>query len=89
MRLLLAENGYLALTTTRTGDTQSSAEIDTAKNIFYGSLRIIAQISSPPGAVAGIFTYADGNNEADIEILTDESTNIIQSVSFIDYKIRH
>ena len=71
----------MSLVTTRTGTTQSSAELDTAKNILYASFRVTAQVISPPGAVAGIFTYADDTNEADIEILTNEPTNTIQFVS--------
>ena len=81
--MFYTENGYMSLVTTHTGDTQSSAEIDTAKNIMYGSFRVTAQVLSPAGAVAGIFTYADDSNEADIEMLTDESTHTIQFVSLL------
>lgn len=36
-----------------------------------------ARVSGDPGAVAGIFTYADDTNEADIEILTEDGMDML------------
>ncbi|KAL9119871.1 MAG: hypothetical protein Q9187_003574 [Circinaria calcarea] len=67
---------HLTLRTVRLPAFQSIAEVDTvATNIYYASIRIRARVAGSPGAVAGLFTFADDTNESDIEILTrDVST---------------
>ena len=47
------------------------AEISTAeKNILYGSVRTMMQISSVSGTVSGAFFYKSDSQEADIEVIT-------------------
>ena len=66
-------SSFLRLTTTRTGNTQSTAELASAdKNILYGSFRVRARVTGASGAVASIFTYLDSNNEVDWEVLTQD-----------------
>lgn len=61
----------MTLRTQRLPAFQSVAELDSiATNIYYASIRIRARIAGSPGAVAGLFTYADDTDESDIEILT-------------------
>jgi beta-glucanase (GH16 family) len=64
---------YLTLRTTRLPTFQSTAEIENEqKNLLHASLRFRARITGAPGAVAGLFTFFDDNNESDIEILTSD-----------------
>ena len=63
---------HLTLRTTRLAGFQSAAEIDSIPgNYMHASIRAKARVRGSPGAVAGIFTYADDDNESDIEILTN------------------
>ncbi|MCJ1354894.1 MAG: hypothetical protein MMC33_004884 [Icmadophila ericetorum] len=64
---------HLTLRSTRLTDFQSIAEIDSVPGDYmHASIRVKARIVGSPGAVAGIFTYADDDNESDIEILTND-----------------
>lgn len=72
---------HLTLRTTRLPTFQSVSEIENQeKNLLHASLRFRARILSPDsnstlpaaGAVAGLFTFVDDNNESDIEILTTD-----------------
>jgi beta-glucanase (GH16 family) len=71
-----AASTYLTLRTNRQPDFQSAAEIENEqKNLYHASIRFLARVTGDPGAVVGLFTYADEKDEADIEILTaDPST---------------
>ena len=49
------------------------AELDTTNSSFqHTSIRVRGRISGDAGAVAGIFLYADDDDESDIEILTSD-----------------
>lgn len=66
-------SNYVVLRTVRMKNFQSIAEIDNnQKNLMHASLRFRARVRGAPGAVAGLFTYFDDNNESDIEILTSD-----------------
>lgn len=70
---------YLTLRTTRGDDFQSSAEIENLqKNLKHVSMRVSARVVGDKGAVAGFFTFYDDDNESDIEILTDDPTDVIR-----------
>lgn len=45
---------------------------------MYASVRIRARVYGAPGAVAGLFIYANGRNESDIEILTRDDESVIR-----------
>ncbi|KAI9775524.1 MAG: hypothetical protein M1839_001065 [Geoglossum umbratile] len=65
---------HLTLRTSRQSTFQSTSEIEgTQKNLLYASIRMRARVQGASGAVAGLFTYLDDENEGDIEILTRES----------------
>jgi hypothetical protein len=50
------------------------SEIENAqKNLLHASLRFRARVIGSSGAVAGLFTFVDDNNESDIEILTSDA----------------
>ncbi|KAL4881692.1 concanavalin A-like lectin/glucanase domain-containing protein [Aspergillus karnatakaensis] len=70
---------HLILRATRSDSFVSSGEIDTTlNNILHASINVRARIVGDPGACAGIFTYFNGENESDIEVLTHDPTNIIR-----------
>ncbi|KAE9989914.1 hypothetical protein EG327_002101 [Venturia inaequalis] len=73
-------NSYLTLSTTRsTPLDQPSGEITyTEHNITHASIRVFSRIHGSPGAIAGIFTYKNDTQEADIEIFTRAPANKIQ-----------
>ena len=71
---------YLTLRSTRLSNFQSAGEIDTSfTNIFYASIRINARVRGSSGAVAGLFLFADDQNESDIEILTRDPTSVFRA----------
>lgn len=78
-----SENGsYVTLRTTRLEDFQSAAEVENLqKNMLHASMRIYGRVRGAKGAVAGFFTFADDDNETDVEILTSDSENTIRYVS--------
>ncbi|KAL4863692.1 hypothetical protein BDV12DRAFT_177194 [Aspergillus spectabilis] len=70
---------HLILRATRNDNFVSSGEIDTKlSNILHASINVRARVRGDAGACAGIFTYFNGENESDIEILTRDPTNIIR-----------
>ncbi|KAJ4353258.1 uncharacterized protein N0V89_004985 [Didymosphaeria variabile] len=70
---------YLTLRTTRGDGFQSASEIENLqKNVMHVSMRMSARVVGDKGAVAGFFTFYDDNNESDIEILTDDPTDVIR-----------
>ncbi|KAF2255706.1 glycoside hydrolase family 16 protein [Trematosphaeria pertusa] len=70
---------WLTLRTTRLEDFQSAAEIENEqKNVMHVSMRMYAKVTGSKGAVAGFFTFFDDTNESDIEILTDDPTDVIR-----------
>ncbi|PSN72690.1 concanavalin A-like lectin/glucanase [Corynespora cassiicola Philippines] len=70
---------YLTLRTSRLEDFQSAGEIENMqKNLKHVSMRMHARVVGAKGAVAGFFTFFDDDNESDIEILTDDPTNVIR-----------
>jgi hypothetical protein len=70
---------YLTLRTTRLDDFSSAAEIESEQqNVLFCSMRMYARVSGAKGAVAGFFTFFDDENETDIEILTDDTTDTIR-----------
>lgn len=70
---------YLTLRTTRSDGFQSAAEIENLqKNVMHASMRVSARVVGDKGAVAGFFTFYDDDNESDIEILTDDPTDVIR-----------
>jgi len=70
---------YLTLRTTRLDDFQSAAEIENLqKNLLHASLRVRARVRGASGAVAGFFTFADDDNESDIEILTRDEVDMVR-----------
>ena len=48
-------------------------------NIYYASIRIYARVRGSSGAVAGLFTFADNENESDIEVLTRDPTSVFRA----------
>jgi beta-glucanase (GH16 family) len=68
----------MVMRTHRFDQFHSSAEIESVvQNILYASIRVRARVYGASGAVAGFFTYRNGRNESDIEILTrDDPTEI-------------
>jgi beta-glucanase (GH16 family) len=75
-----AENAttHLTLRATRLNSFVSTAEVESLQqNLMFASLRLRARVRGTTGAVAGMFTYFDDNNESDIEILTrDPNTEV-------------
>lgn len=70
---------YLTLRTTRGDGFQSAAEIENLqKNVMHASMRVSARVVGDKGAVAGFFTFYDDDNESDIEILTEDPTDVIR-----------
>ncbi|KAL4786926.1 concanavalin A-like lectin/glucanase domain-containing protein [Aspergillus varians] len=70
---------HLVLRAYRNSDFVSSGEIDTKiANIFHASITVRARVRGDSGTCAGIFTYFDGENESDIEILTRDPTNHVR-----------
>ena len=67
-----SEGTAISLLTTRENATsQTAAELEfVATNITHGSFSVMARVMGDPGAVAGIFTYANDTQETDIELLT-------------------
>ncbi|KAF2430512.1 concanavalin A-like lectin/glucanase [Tothia fuscella] len=62
---------HLTLRTTRLPTFQSTSELENQqKNLLHATLRFRARVRGASGAVAGLFTFYDDNNESDIEILT-------------------
>ena len=71
-------DGAMTLTTKNTGSgLQQSADIYSKTSMLYGSFRMSAKITGDAGAVAGFFVYLDADNEADIELLTNEASDQI------------
>ncbi|CCG81709.1 putative Endo-1,3(4)-beta-glucanase [Taphrina deformans PYCC 5710] len=57
------------------GGAVQSGQITTIRSdILYGSFRSTFMVTGGSGACAGFFSYADDENENDIEVLTDEGT---------------
>jgi hypothetical protein len=70
---------YLTLRTSRLEEFQSAAEIENLqKNLMHASVRMSGRVIGSKGAVAGFFTYFDDTNESDIEILTDDTPDVIR-----------
>ncbi|KAF2691209.1 glycoside hydrolase family 16 protein [Lentithecium fluviatile CBS 122367] len=70
---------YLTLRTSRLDDFQSAGEIENLqKNLMHASMRMSGRVIGSKGAVAGFFTFFDDTNESDIEILTDDATDVIR-----------
>ncbi|KAF2790207.1 glycoside hydrolase family 16 protein [Melanomma pulvis-pyrius CBS 109.77] len=70
---------YLTLRTSRLDDFQSAGEIENEqKNLMHCSMRMYGRVSGSKGAVAGFFTFYDDDNESDIEILTNDATDVIR-----------
>ncbi|KAF2463309.1 concanavalin A-like lectin/glucanase [Lindgomyces ingoldianus] len=70
---------YLTLRTSRLESFQSAAEIENEqKNVLHCSMRMYARVLGSAGAVAGFFTFFDDTNETDIEILTDDPTDMVR-----------
>lgn len=70
---------FLTLRTSRLDNFQSAAEIENEqKNLMHVSMRMYARVVGSKGACAGFFTFFDDTNESDIEILTDDSTDVIR-----------
>ncbi|KAF2735505.1 concanavalin A-like lectin/glucanase [Polyplosphaeria fusca] len=70
---------FLTLRTSRLDDFQSAAEIENEqKNLKHCSMRMMARVVGSKGACAGFFTYFDDTNESDVEILTDDPTDMIR-----------
>jgi hypothetical protein len=69
-----AASTYLTLRTQRQSAFQSTSEVEnTQNNLQYGSFRFRARVRGDAGACAGMFTFLNDKNEADIEILTKDS----------------
>ncbi|KAF2401486.1 concanavalin A-like lectin/glucanase [Trichodelitschia bisporula] len=74
-----SEPSALTLRTTRQPLYQSTAELETTLHTMqHISLRVSARVTGSPGAVAGLFTYASGTSESDIEILTRDDPSKIR-----------
>ncbi|KAI1124736.1 concanavalin A-like lectin/glucanase domain-containing protein [Nemania abortiva] len=73
---------HLTLRTQRQADYQSTAEIESkATDYHFLTMRMMARTRGASGAVTALFTYGEpGGNvqEADIEIRTSTSSNVIQ-----------
>lgn len=70
---------WLTLRTSRLEDFQTAGEIENMqKNLMHASLRMYGRVVGSKGAVAGFFTFFDDTNESDIEILTDDPTDMIR-----------
>lgn len=70
---------FLTLRTSRSDDFQSAGEIESnQKNLLRVSMRMSARVVGDKGAVAGFFTYIDDENETDIEILTNDATDVVR-----------
>ncbi|KAL5335756.1 concanavalin A-like lectin/glucanase domain-containing protein [Aspergillus crustosus] len=70
---------HLILRATRNENFISSGEIDTKlSNILHASINVRFRVRGDPGACAGVFTYFNGENESDIEVLTHDPTDIIR-----------
>jgi len=68
---------WLTLRTTRLDNFSSVAEIDSvADTILHGSFRVYTRVRGSAGACAGFSIYSDDDNEADIEILTDDVVDL-------------
>lgn len=58
------------------GGAVDSGQISTNRtDILYGSFRATYKVTGGSGAVAGFFSYADDENENDMEIVTADGTN--------------
>ena len=70
---------YLSLRTSRLDEFQSAGEIENLqKNLMHASMRMSGRVIGSKGAVAGFFTFFDDTNESDIEILTNDATDVIR-----------
>jgi hypothetical protein len=70
---------YLSLRTTRLDEFQTTSEMESLqKNLMHTSMRMSGRVIGAKGAVAGFFTYFDDDNESDIEILTNDPTDVIR-----------
>jgi hypothetical protein len=73
-----ASTTHVALFAKRNGQDVTCGELQSRNhNLFYGSFRVNARIWGDPGAVVGMFTYFNDTVESDIEVLTQNSTDII------------
>ena len=66
---------HLELLTNKKNGQQYSTSVESkdGHKVFYGSFRARFSVTGSAGGVAGFFTFLDGGqNEADIEILTNE-----------------
>ena len=73
------QNTHLTFRTHRFLDFQSTAEAESAtKDFLHASFRYRARVRGDAGAVAGLFTFYDDNNESDIEILTRDPKDVIR-----------
>jgi len=70
----------LTLSTARINkNTQEGGEVLFNQfNVSYASIRVLSRVRGSYGAVAGIFTYHNDTQEADIEMLTRSPANYIQ-----------
>ncbi|KAK0389187.1 hypothetical protein NLU13_2762 [Sarocladium strictum] len=73
---------YMTMRTKRLDEFQSAAEIESAEQYHFLSVRMLARTVGSPGAITALFTYRDGGSlakvqEADIEILTRGPRNHI------------
>jgi hypothetical protein len=74
-----SETTYLTLRTSRQSTFQSVGEVENLqKNLLHASVRFFARVRGDTGAVAGLFTYEDGSDESDVEILTRDNTTTVR-----------
>ncbi|KAL4905008.1 hypothetical protein BDW74DRAFT_153962 [Aspergillus multicolor] len=70
---------HLILRATRSSNFVSSGEIDTKlTNILHASINVRFRVRGDAGACAGVFTYFNGENESDIEVLTQDPKTTIR-----------
>lgn len=70
---------YLTLRTNRLDEIQTSGEMrNVQKNLMHASMRMSGRVVGAKGAVAGFFTYFDDENESDIEIRTNDATDVMR-----------
>ncbi|KJZ72950.1 hypothetical protein HIM_07713 [Hirsutella minnesotensis 3608] len=75
---------FMTMRTKRLDSFQTAAELQSQDSDYqFLSLRLLARVVGDPGAVAGVFTYRDASNpadvqEADLEILTSGPRDRVQ-----------
>lgn len=70
---------HLTLRTHRSADSSSTAEVELVQpQLFHSSISVRFRVRGASGAVAGLFTYLNDENESDIEILTRDAPDRIR-----------